>query len=113
MAIGCESGLPAPRLGQNIEGSNPLAYNLNDLFIDNRLYQRVASLSEVTAGKWYFDPTTNSAYISDNPTGHSVEYSVMPYLVSGGGTGVVFQNLHHREICHRCAGGAGHSCDKA
>lgn len=88
------SGLPAPLTGHGTPGSNPLALDLNDLFVDNVVYTRVAALSEVTAGRWYFDPATNSVYISDNPTGHAVEYSALPNLTrDNGAIGVVLQNL--------------------
>src|SRR5271165_7103395 len=91
-----DSGLPATAVGTNVpgNGSNPLAPDLNDLFINNTLYTRVSSLSQVTSGTWYFDPSTNSAIISDNPTGKTVDYSVTPNMVqNNGATGVVFQNL--------------------
>ena len=73
--------LPAPLKGKVVQGSNPLAANLNDLFIDNALYRRVAELSQVTAGTWYFDPGTNTVVIATDPTGHTVEYSVTSSLV--------------------------------
>ncbi len=89
-----ESGLPAPLVGQSVAGSKPLASDLNDLFINNVLYSRVSSLAQVTAGTWYFDTSTNSAYISDNPGGKTVEYSVTPNMTyDNGATGVVFQNV--------------------
>jgi parallel beta-helix repeat protein len=61
---------------------------------DNQLYTRVGSLSQVAAGKWYFNPNTNSIYISDNPAGHTVEYSEIANLsYYNGATGVVFSNI--------------------
>ena len=90
-----QGGLGAPLTGRVISGSNPMSSELNDLFIDNVLYTRVASLAQVTAGTWYFDPTADAAYISDNPVGRTVEYSVTPNLTSeaSGATGVVMQNM--------------------
>ena len=90
-----QSGLGAPLTGRVISGSNPLSSQLNDLFIDNVLYARVASLAQLAAGTWYFDPSTDAAYISDNPTGRTVEYSVTPNLTSeaSGATDVVMQNM--------------------
>jgi parallel beta-helix repeat protein len=88
------AGLPAPLTDSGVAGSNPLATDDNDLFINNVLYQRVGSLSQVTAGKWYFDPNTNSAIISDNPTGRTVEYSETPnFTWDNGATNVVMSNL--------------------
>ena len=90
-----QSGLGAPLFGKVISGSNPMSSKLNDLFVDNVLYIRVASLARVTAGTWYFDPATDAAYISDNPAGRTVEYSVTPNLTSeaSGATGVTMQNI--------------------
>jgi len=89
-----DGGLPSQSVGQSVSGSSPLASDLNDLFINNVLYTPVSSLSAVTAGTWYFDTSTNSAYISDNPTGQTVTLSVTPGMTSdNGATGVVFQNL--------------------
>ncbi len=87
--------LPAPLKGRVVAGSNPLASNLNDLFIDNTLYRRVGQLSQVTAGTWYFDPKSNAAVIATDPTGHLVEYSVSQSLVpaSNKATGVVIRDL--------------------
>jgi hypothetical protein len=88
------SGLPPPLVGHGRAGANPLALSREDLFIDNTLYQRVTLLSKVTAGKWYFDTTTNSAYIFTNPTGHTIEYSAIPILTyDNGATAVVVENL--------------------
>ena len=88
------SGLPAPLVDSGDTGSNPLANHDNDLFVDNTLFQRVSSLSQMTTGKWFFDPATNSAYISDNPVGHTVEYSVTPNMTyDNGATDVVVKNL--------------------
>ena len=93
---GCwvDSGLPSQSVGQSISGSSPLASDRNDLFINNVLYTPVSSLSAVTAGTWYFDTATNSAYISANPTGQTVTLSVTPGMTyNNGATGVVFKNL--------------------
>src|SRR5271166_144457 len=89
-----DSGLPSQAVGQSGSGSSPLASDLNDLFINNVLYTPVSSLSAVTAGTWYFDTSTNSAYISANPTGQTVTLSVTPSMTyNNGATGVVFRNL--------------------
>jgi hypothetical protein len=88
------SGLPPPLIGHGVTGTNPLALNLNDLFVDNVLFARVGALSRVTASTWYFDPATKSAYISYKPVGHTVEYSSVPQLTGdNGATGVVVRHL--------------------
>ena len=84
--------LPAPLAGHG-DGS-ALTLAREDLFINNVLYQRVSSLLQVTAGKWYFDAATLSAYISVNPSGQTVEYSATPNMTyDNGATGVVVKNL--------------------
>jgi hypothetical protein len=94
------SGLPVlPVDGGVAEANHPLATHDQDLFIDNTLYQRVDALSEVRADMWYFNEATGTAYISTNPTGHTVELSEAQNAFTGhsqaiwGGTDVVLQGL--------------------
>ncbi len=89
------TNLPAPLRGKVVAGSNPLASNLNDLFVDNVLYHRVADVSQVAAGTWYFDPKTNAAVVATNPVGHIVEYSINQSLISANdkATGVLIRDL--------------------
>jgi len=88
------NGLPAqlPPSGQGQNGSVLPTYR-EDLFIDNHLYKRVGSLNELGAGKWYYDKGTNSAHISVNPTGKSLELSTTPYAFKGSADNVTVQNL--------------------
>ncbi len=89
-----DADLPAPLIGQRVAGSAPLASDRNDLFVDNVLYRRVGSLSEVAAGSWYFNPKTRGAYIEVKPSDHTIEYSVTPGLTyDNGATGVVVRGL--------------------
>jgi hypothetical protein len=86
--------LPVPLAAHGNPGSNPLAINREDLFVDNVVYQRVGSLSELGARKWYYNRDTRTAFISDNPNGHLIEYSVTPGLTfNNGATGVVVRHL--------------------
>ncbi|MGA8709307.1 MAG: right-handed parallel beta-helix repeat-containing protein [Steroidobacteraceae bacterium] len=77
----------------------PLAQHRNDLFINDRLYTRAPSLAAVTSGTWYFDEANLAAYLTDNPTGSTVELSVTPRAFTGhaepawGGANVTLQNL--------------------
>ena len=77
--------LPLQFVDNGQSGSNPLANYDNDLYIDGVLCARVSSLADLQPGKWYFDTSTNSVYISQNPTGHTVEYSDLPYLTTDNG----------------------------
>lgn len=49
-----------------------------DLFFDGKPLIHVTALSDVAAGKWYFDYGSNTIYFYDNPSGHTVETSVVP-----------------------------------
>jgi len=77
----------------------PLAQHRNDLLINNILYTRAASLSAVTSGTWYFDEANLAIYLTDNPTGSTVELSVTPRAFTGhdlpvwGGANVTIQNI--------------------
>jgi hypothetical protein len=59
-----------------------------DLFFDNSPRTRVLSLPLVRPGAWYLDYSTGNVYMGDNPSGRTVELSVLPYAFSGGATGV-------------------------
>jgi parallel beta-helix repeat protein len=64
-----------------------------DLFINDVMQQRVTSLSQVTAGKWYFDYAADKIYFGSDPTGKRVETSVTARAFSGGAQRVVIKNL--------------------
>ena len=64
-----------------------------DLFINDVMLQRVTSLSQVTAGKWYFDYAADKIYFASDPTGKRVETSVTAYAFTGTAQGVVIRNL--------------------
>lgn len=42
-----------------------------DLFLNDRLYRRVATLDDLGPGRWYY--ADRRAYLADDPTGHLVE----------------------------------------
>ena len=64
-----------------------------DLFIDDTPLQRVTSLSDVSAGKWYLDAGQGKAYFSDDPNGHKVEISLIPQAFYGVAKNVTIQGL--------------------
>ena len=64
-----------------------------DLFFDSVPRLRVVSLSEMGPGRWYLDYSTGDVYMGDNPSGHTVEMSLLPYAFSGSATGVKFERL--------------------
>lgn len=64
-----------------------------DLFFNNVPLQRVESLTDVAAGKWYFDYSTATIYFVDNPAGKTVEIGVTTHAFSGDATNVIIENL--------------------
>src|SRR6266700_5989610 len=64
-----------------------------DLFFNNVPLQRVESLANVTAGKWYFDYSADKVYFLDDPTGKTVEIGVITHAFSGSATRVTIKAL--------------------
>lgn len=64
-----------------------------DLFFDSVPKTRVLSLSQVSSGKWYLDYSAGNVYMADDPSGHAVEISLLPYAFSGSATGVTITQL--------------------
>lgn len=56
-----------------------------DLFFDGKPLVHVIALSDVAAGKWYFDYSANIIYFYDNPSGHTVETSYVPTAFEADG----------------------------
>lgn len=80
------SGLPC-------RDGEPRCGHPEDLFVDNKRLTHVASLGDLGAGKWYFDYGADRIYIRDNPSGKTVETSVLPVALNGGPSGVHVKNL--------------------
>jgi Bacterial Ig domain/Right handed beta helix region len=57
----------------------------NDLFFDGVPLVHVTSLANVGSGTWYFDYASQRIYLYDDPAGHTVETSVVPYAFTPGG----------------------------
>jgi hypothetical protein len=64
-----------------------------DLFFNNVPLQRVEALSNVAAGKWYFDYSVEKVYFLDNPTGKTVEIGVTTHAFSGSASNVTIKGL--------------------
>lgn len=62
-----------------------------DLFVDGRLYRRVASLDELGPESWYRDG--DRAWLAENPAGRLVELAVTPRAFDGEARDVVLRNL--------------------
>jgi hypothetical protein len=84
--------LPAPL---SVKGQCEIGWELcdlrEDLFFNGRPYQRVATLDELGAGRWYYED--GRAYLADDPTGQAVELSVTPRAIGGDADDVVLENL--------------------
>jgi len=77
----------------NCNAASPACMYPEDLFFDNVPKTRVTALAAVAAGTWYLDYSSGKVYMSDNPTGHAVEISLLPYAFTGTATSVTVSNL--------------------
>ncbi len=64
-----------------------------DLFFNSVPLQRVTTLAQLAAGKWYFDYSTANVYFVDNPAGKTVEIGVTTHAFSGSATNVTIKGL--------------------
>ena len=84
--------LPAPlRPKGKCSGDSDLCRHREDLFVDGDLYERVAALEALGPGQWFYREGT--AYMADDPSGRTVELSVIPLAVGGHAKGVILKNL--------------------
>jgi parallel beta-helix repeat protein len=63
--------------------TQPLCRYDNDVYFDDLPLQRVAALSSVSTGKFFFDYGNSRIYIGNDPTAHKIEAGVAPQLVDG------------------------------
>ncbi len=75
------------------ESDSPLCNYPEDLFVDGTILKRVASVSALTTGTWFFDYAADTIYLYDNPTGRVVETSVTRNAIVGSAASVTIQNL--------------------
>ena len=68
--------------------SSPACIYPEDLFFNTVPKTRVTSLSSMGPGKWYLNYSTGTAYMGDNPAGHTVEISESPYAFAGEASSV-------------------------
>lgn len=85
--------------------NHPACIYPEDLFIDDKPLQRVAELEEAGSGKWYLDYAAKRAYIADNPAGHEVEMSILPFAFKGGAARVRIEGLTIEK--YACTAGDG------
>ena len=66
-----------------------------DLFFDGKPYRHLDSptLPTIGPGEWWFDYANHIIYFHDDPTGHTVETSVLNKAFGGPGNNVIIQYL--------------------
>jgi hypothetical protein len=71
-----------------------------DLFFDGVPYQHLSSstLPAIGPGQWWFDYTNHIIYLHDNPSGHTVETSVLQNGFGGIANNVTIQYLTVKEF---------------
>ena len=67
--------------------------HLEELFIDGVRLTRVDAQSDLGPGRWYFDANDGAALIAQDPTGRSVELSVLGVAFSGPARNLTIQDL--------------------
>jgi hypothetical protein len=82
--------LPLDAHGECADGGE-LCTLREDLFLNGRLYERVASLLDLGPERWYYED--GRAYLADDPTGQLVELSVTPLAFGGDAEHVVIESL--------------------
>jgi hypothetical protein len=88
---------------------NPLCNQPEDLFFDDNVLQRVASLSQVSSGKWFFDYGAKKIYFGDDPSGHKVETSVTASAFHGSARGVAIRGLVIEKYANPSSSGSIHA----
>jgi parallel beta-helix repeat protein len=88
------------------ESTAPLCTHPEDVFFDNMPLHHVGALSDGGPGKWYFDYPNDTIYLWDDPTGHTVETSVIPYALDGTATNVTIKNIIVEKYANPAQNGA-------
>lgn len=99
------AGLPNPLRphGDCNEGYETCKFR-EDLFLNDRLFHRVASLDKLVAGTWYYE--ANQAFIVDDPQGAKIELSYLPVAFTGRSTDVRLENLIVEKYASQAQSGA-------
>lgn len=85
---------PAPRSVTGVcESNSPRCNYPQDLFLNGRMLNQVASESAVISGTWFFDYTHGVIYMADNPTGQTVELGMTEQAFGGGASHVTINGL--------------------
>ena len=81
---------PCDKSLKNADGSHYTigCTHSRSLYWDNQPLWRVATPGEVAPQKWYFDDTSKTIYVGENPTGHTVELGQAPNAFRGTGADI-------------------------
>lgn len=82
--------------------------NPEELFMDDVRLRHVTGLSAVGPGSWFLDYNTGRIYISDDPTGRTVETSVTTYAFHGAARDVTIRGLIIEKYANPAQHGAVH-----
>jgi Right handed beta helix region len=85
--------------------SHPACTFSEDLFSNNAPLLRVADKRDVGRGKWYLDYDAHKIYLGDDPEGHTIEISLMPYAIRGAASNVRIEGLTIEK--YACPAGSG------
>jgi Right handed beta helix region len=80
-----------------------------DLFFNDRLYERVEFLEDLGPGRWYLE--NRQAYLADDPTVQSVDLGVTELAFGGDAEGVVLKDLIVEKYASDAQHGAIHVPD--
>ena len=75
------------------DSSHPMCKYAQDLFINNQLIPRVASLSAVTASSCYFNYSAGKVYFRTSPAGKTVEIGTSRFAFSSSAPNVTIKSL--------------------
>jgi len=86
--------------------AHPACTYPEDLFFDDKPLGRVAKLEDVNSGTWCLDYAGHQAYFADNPAGHTVEISLIPYAIKGASSKVTIEGLDIEKYACQASDGA-------
>lgn len=89
--------------GKCLDRTDTCTYR-EDMFVDGKFYQRVASISDLRRGRAYFDD--GKAYLAEDPAGRQIELSIVPAAFHGSAEGVVLENLTVEKYASQAQHGA-------
>lgn len=89
--------------------SAPRCLYPEDLYFNNLLLRHEQSLADLGPGEWYFDYTRDRIYVYDNPTGQSVERTVIPHAFRGSADFVIISSLRVEKFSTPVMTGAIHA----